>query len=112
MPDREYFHWPHPCNCDHTHSQLEAILQSLHQLHRKVDIMSEQQTQVDQDVQAVEGDVAAINEAVTAIQAEISGLQSANPGIDLSGLNSAVNDLANATAAVSAVPPAPAAPSA
>lgn len=70
------------------------------------------QSELDADVQAVEADVAALNDATANIAAELDALKTANPALDLSGLNTAVADLGTALAGVAALktadaPPAP-----
>lgn len=89
-----------------SHDRLHAKLQ---QINSKLEAIMSEQSQVDADVQAIEGDIASIAAAVTAVQAEIASLQAANPAIDLTGLNQAVTDLANATSSVQGLEP-PAAP--
>ena|SRR5215469_11312430 len=67
-----------------------------------------QQDDINADVAAIEQGVSAINTAATAIAAEIAALKAANPSLDLSGLDQAATDLANAVAGITALEPPPA----
>lgn len=85
-------------------SELREILARLDRIEKKVDHMTSQQDELNTDVQALSaalGDVATqTGSAVTIagqIQAEIASLQSANPALDLSGLD-ALAQSATATA--------------
>ncbi len=109
------WHHHHPDPPSAILCELTAIRESLSVLHRKVDTVMSDQSQLDQTAANIETDVQAINSGVQNVQAEIAQLQQANPSLDFSGVNSALNDLASATSGVTAagaeVPP-PAAPSA
>jgi len=62
------------------------IQRTVHTLDAKVDHMTSQQD----DITA---DAAAIETAIAALAAEIAALKSANPALDLTGLDKAVADL-------------------
>lgn len=86
-----------------TNRQLQ---QQLNRIETKVDLMTEQQDQINADVQAIEAGVANLATAAAAIQAEIDALKQQNPALDLSGLDKAAADLTGAVSAVSALAPA------
>lgn len=85
-----------------TNRQLQ---QQLNRIETKVDLMTEQQDQINADVQAIEAGVANLSTAAAAIQAEIDALKQQNPALDLSGLDKAAADLTGAVSAVSALAP-------
>lgn len=84
------------------------LLRAINEVNEKVDILMTEQAAVDAAAQEIQADVAKENTALAAIQAEIAALQGANPALDLSGLQAAVGQLDQATAAEEAVvPPTP-----
>jgi hypothetical protein len=84
------------------------ILQALADLTVKVDILMTEQAGIDAAAQEIQADVTRENTALAAIQAEIATLQAGNPALDLSGLQAAVGQLDQATAAEQAAVPPPA----
>ncbi|HEY2638948.1 MAG TPA: GH25 family lysozyme [Streptosporangiaceae bacterium] len=84
------------------------LLQQLQILNKKADVLMSQQDEINADVQSIEAGVAALGTAEAAIQAEIASLKTANPALDLSGLDKAAADLTTAVAGVSAIAPPPA----
>lgn len=75
---------------------------------RKEEKIMTDQENIDADVAAVEAVVTDEAAAVANIEAEIAALKSANPAVDLSGLDKAVADLKGAQAGVDALEtPAP-----
>lgn len=85
-----------------TNRQLQ---QQLDRIEQKVDLMTEQQDQINTDVQAIEAGVANLATAAAAIQAEIDALKQQNPALDLSGLDKAAADLTGAVSSVQALAP-------
>lgn len=71
----------------------------IQQLKRRMDKMSEQQSHLDADVQA-------LNDGLTAIEAEIAALKAANPGVDFTGLDTAVSRVTADVPAPVDAPPA------
>ena len=84
------------------------ILQAIKAVSAKVDILMTEQAGIDAAAQEIQADVTRENTALAAIQAEIATLQAGNPALDLSGLQAAVGQLDQATAAEQAAVPPPA----
>lgn len=75
-----------------------CIRRSLADLNRKVDQMTDQQAELDTDVQALGGVLGTIQtaeqantKAVQDVAAEIADLKNANPAVDFSGLETLIN---------------------
>lgn len=69
-----------------------------------IELMSDQQSQIDQDVQRIDADVTSL---AAEIQAELDAVAAANPAVDLSGLNAAVAKLDTLNTANAPAAPAP-----
>jgi predicted negative regulator of RcsB-dependent stress response len=67
-------------------ANLDQILNQLQTINKKLDVIMSQQD----DITA---DAAAIETAIAALAAEIAALKTANPALDLTGLDKAVADL-------------------
>lgn len=88
-----------------THLLLEDVQHQLHTIKEQLQHMSDQQTQLDAAVTEINVDVQALTTGIANIQAELAAAQAANPGVDFTGLNAAVQSL-DATAATVTPPPA------
>ena len=65
-------------------SQIADIQRTVHAINAKVNLMSDQQAEIDADVQELQA-------ADANILAEIAKLQAANPALDLTALKAAVD---------------------
>lgn len=83
--------------------RLDRIERSLRGIRNNEEKIMSDQTQLDADVAAVEAVTADENTAIQNIQAEIDALKSANPGLDLSGLETAIGGLQGAQSGVDAL---------
>lgn len=85
---------------------LGRILTAITTANKKLDIIMSQNDELNSDVQAISQAVTDLGTASTAIEAEIASLKSANPALDLTGLDTAVASLKTAVSGVSAIAPA------
>jgi hypothetical protein len=98
--------------CPHgNHSNLKhLIICGIDSLHARLDIMENLLMATQADLDAVTASLATLKDTLvaddSAIQAEIAALQSANPGLDLTGLQAAVADVSAAVDATTALVPA------
>ena len=81
------------------------LLAQLTTINKKLDVLMSQQDDITADVQAVQQAVDDLGTAATAIEAEIAALKAANPGLDLSGLDTVVGKLKTAVTSVAAIAP-------
>lgn len=88
--------------------QLDRIEQKLDRILNQEGTIMSNQDNINADVAAIEDVVADENSAITNIEAEIAALKTANPGLDLSGLDKAVADAKGTQAGIDALEtPAP-----
>jgi hypothetical protein len=86
---------------------LEHIAETLHRIENTMAT----QADVDALTTALTSDTSELGTALTAISDQIASLQAANPGVDLSGLQTAAANLGTAVTNIAAlVPAAPSAP--
>lgn len=85
-------------------AQLKPLIEEL------LAMSGTQQADIDALTTAVNAAVTNLTAFATAIQAEIANLQAANPGVDTSALDTAVANLTNEVAAMSAIATPPSGP--
>ena len=84
---------------------LDQVLAAITTANRKLDVLMSQQDDLAADVQIVDQAVTDLGTAATAIEAEIAALKTANPALDLTGLDTAVGSLKTAVSGVTAIAP-------
>ena len=84
---------------------VSAVSKKLDTALSQIGTIMSQQDDLTADVQVVNQAVTDLGTAATLIEAEIAALKTANPALDLTGLDSAVGSLKTAVSGVTAIAP-------